>query len=166
MEDEGNIRGEDVQVVITCSNDMSEPSGKTYCSSSTSSSQSNLDVPQDRRSNITILTDSSSDNWTLRKGMSKTVITNDNERDLQKSYTAIEKMGKEPVSRKIQADDVYIINSCAIANVEKNIDKVVNQLPCNKDIVKIRKASKFYGSGNNKKPVLSSLDLSIKEGDM
>ena len=130
-------------------------------SSSTSSSQIDLDLQQDRKSNITILTDSSSENWTLRRTLkngSKASSENinrisydvDNAPKPQEGYIAIEQQN--------------ISSQTEISEMTEN--RHIGKLSHNKEIVRMRKASKFYGSGNNKHQVLSALDLSIREGDM
>ena len=139
-------------------------------SSSTSSSQIDLDIQQDRRSNITILTDSSADNWTLRKDLKKGTNAINN-KNYQNSTDKIEKIQNVPTHLETLAKDSleatgleYNIPASQVPKTTEN--KVINKLSQPKEIVKIRKASKFYGSGSNKQQVLCSLDLSIREGDM
>ena len=130
-------------------------------SSSTSSSQIDLDLQQDRKSNITILTDSSSENWTLRRTLkngSKATSENIN----RISYDV--ENAPKPQEGYIAIEQQNISSQTEISEMTEN--RHIDKLSHNKEIVRIRKASKFYGSGNNKQQVLSALDLSIREGDM
>ena len=144
---------------------ISEPSTNSSSSSSTSSSQIDLNLPLDRRSNITILTDSSPDNWTLRKNLNKAASTetaagwiNDNR--------SVDSVQTIPIVVPNQEIDTCISNSSISENAETVDNVVINQVTSNKEVVRIRKASKFYGSGNNKQQVLCSLDLSLREGEI
>ena len=134
-------------------------------SSSTSSSQIDLDLQQDRKSNITILTDSSSENWTLRKTLKNG--TNANKEIMyQNSNEHVNKIHNVPLCpQAYEGNEGENISSQAqISKPTEN--KSINNLSHKKEIVRIRKASKFYGSGSNKQQVLCSLDMSIREGDM
>ena len=144
---------------------MSGPSTNSSSSSSTSSSQIDLNLPQDRRSNITILTDSSPDNWTLRKNLKKTASTETAVGWIHDNRS-VDNVQTIPIVVPIQAIDTCITNSSISENAETVENVVINQVTSNKEVVRIRKASKFYGSGNNKQQVLCSLDLSLREGDM
>ena len=148
----------------------SNPSRTSSSSSSTSSSQIDLDIQQDRRSNITILTDSSADNWTLRKDFKKSTNTT-NGKNYQNTTDKIERVQNVPTHLETLAKDSLEANGIEYNIPETQIpktteNKVISKLSQPKEIVKIRKASKFYGSGSNKQQVLCSLDLSIREGDM
>ena len=130
-------------------------------SSSTSSSQIDLDLQQDRKSNITILTDSSSENWTLRKTLKNGAkATSEN---INRISYEVENPPK-PQEGYIASEQQNISSQTEISEMTEN--RHIDKLSHNKEIVRIRKASKCYGSGNNKQQVLSTLDLSIREGDM
>ena len=67
----------------------------------------------------------------------------------------------------VPISDACNTNPSATEGVEKIEEKISPQEDAgNKDIVRIRKASKYYGPGDNKQQVLCSLDLTLREGDM
>ena len=135
-------------------------SGNCSSSSSTSSSQININVPSGRRSNITILTDSSSDNWTFRNINHDVVADSKN---INSNSNTIQTVQQQPVVCENNATHTSCTN---INNGEISGRDFVKSSTCNKEVVRIRKGFKFYGSRSNQKPVLNGLDLCLREGDM
>ena len=149
---------------------MSQNSNSCSSTSSASSSPRNLNIQQDRRSNITILStdSSSSENWTLRRHLNIASTTR-NYPVRSKSFNAmahsIENAPNDCID--VPISDACNTNPSATEGVEKIEEKISPQKDAgNKDIVRIRKASKYYGPGDNKQQVLCSLDLTLREGDM
>ena len=165
MENVTKTRFNNVGATISHSDALSGISGNSSTSSSTSSSQTNLDVPQDRRSNVTILTDSSSENWTLRKGANKAnaIDTVVNWKSVNGSVDAVQK-----VPNLVVVEENIVCNSNVVATENYNTmgEELANNLPYRKEVVRMRNGTKFYGSGGNTQQVLSSLNLSLREGDM
>jgi len=149
---------------------MSQNSNSCSSTSSASSSPRNLNIQQDRRSNITILStdSSSSDNWTLRRHLNIASATRNypkRSKSFNASVHSIENAPNDCID--VPINDACNTNPNATEGVEKFEEKIVPQEEAgNKDIVRIRKASKYYGPGDNKQQVLCSLDLTLREGDM
>ena len=97
---------------------------------------------------------------------SNTGATATNDKSIKYSIENTTKVQNVPFYGALQ-DSSEHVNGPSVTRTSKTTEnRVINKLSCNKEIVRIKKASKFYGSGNNKKQVLCNLDLSIREGDM